>query len=836
MSTEFDNRLVNNYKQDMLKIINRQASILHKLGEELKKEENAKDIVSFTQNSNETNLSSQRLIDLKRCQDYQELLIGEAKKLENFDVVLAVVGTMKAGKSTTINAIVGREILPNRNRPMTALPTLICHNPTKIEPYLTLNPIKLNQHIEAIKLRVDYIPTEITNKDILDLIGFILNGRTFKHAYSGDQAIFSFLCRLNDLVRLTTLINDNIKNFYEINQEPLDDELLLEFPFENYKNFIDLPKIEIAFNFSDEIVSQGRLMLLDTAGPNEAGHEVLVDALNDQLQRSSAVMLVLDYTQLNSQAEADVKEQIEQIPTIKKSRLFALVNKFDQQTANSDDKNSTKQHIFKNLLKDKIELDNIFPVSSHSAYLANRMLNSLKSNSDIPIYEQETWVEDFADIVFGKRAAKFYPVSTIDELLEESQTLLKDSLMPEPIEKVIVKMQQNAPFIALTSALTGVETVFTDLENVLNIRKKFAEKAVMTDEEIKHLKKSIELVKQKKEELDKEVNLLLFNLTEVTDEIIKKADFEKDKQEIKSNLNKFIEETIEDQILRAKGSLKDEEDRYNKWKPKTEKEKKIYLDEVAKLKAELEALKNAKKDGEIIFFDESRKDKFSKRLEQDLAEYFKESIASKLETSLSNYRKKADTEIDKIVEQANELIYDFKNQFNDNELNIKFTRQQSTSFKLEQDNFKIAIASKGKDKVKVSVGGFLNNLGNFVTLGLGGFGKKKIEVTTYSFKQKNILDNSIKVVEEDVFNKFRESLNETNEKIVQDTQKYVSTLIDIVGRVQNEMQKELDNNLGKSLKEKEDYKSMILSLKRQNDEVIEDLQDIKDAIAAADLY
>lgn len=836
MSTEFDNRLVNNYKQDMLKIINRQASILHKLGEELKKEENAKDIVSFTQNSNETNLSSQRLIDLKRCQDYQELLIGEAKKLENFDVVLAVVGTMKAGKSTTINAIVGREILPNRNRPMTALPTLICHNPTKIEPYLTLNPIKLNQHIEAIKLRVDYIPTEITNKDILDLIGFILNGRTFKHAYSGDQAIFSFLCRLNDLVRLTTLINDNIKNFYEINQEPLDDELLLEFPFENYKNFIDLPKIEIAFNFSDEIVSQGRLMLLDTAGPNEAGYEVLVDALNDQLQRSSAVMLVLDYTQLNSQAEADVKEQIEQIPTIKKSRLFALVNKFDQQTANSDDKNSTKQHIFKNLLKDKIELDNIFPVSSHSAYLANRMLNSLKSNSDIPIYEQETWVEDFADIVFGKRAAKFYPVSTIDELLEESQTLLKDSLMPEPIEKVIVKMQQNAPFIALTSALTGVETVFTDLENVLNIRKKFAEKAVMTDEEIKHLKKSIELVKQKKEELDKEVNLLLFNLTEVTDEIIKKADFEKDKQEIKSNLNKFIEETIEDQILRAKGSLKDEEDRYNKWKPKTEKEKKIYLDEVAKLKAELEALKNAKKDGEIIFFDESRKDKFYKRLEQDFAEYFKESIASKLETSLSNYRKKADTEIDKIVEQANELIYDFKNQFNDNELNIKFTRQQSTSFKLEQDNFKIAIVSKGKDKVKVSVGGFLNNLGNFVTLGLGGFGKKKIEVTTYSFKQKNILDNSIKVVEEDVFNKFRESLNETNEKIVQDTQKYVSTLIDIVGRVQNEMQKELDNNLGKSLKEKEDYKSMILSLKRQNDEVIEDLQDIKDAIAAADLY
>lgn len=56
-----------------------------------------------------------------------EVLRGEAIKLEELETVLAVVGTMKAGKSTTINAIVGTEILPNRNTPMTAIPTLIKH-------------------------------------------------------------------------------------------------------------------------------------------------------------------------------------------------------------------------------------------------------------------------------------------------------------------------------------------------------------------------------------------------------------------------------------------------------------------------------------------------------------------------------------------------------------------------------------------------------------------------------------------------------------------------------------------------------------------------------------
>ena len=57
-------------------------------------------------------------------------------KLQDLEMVLAVVGTMKAGKSTCINAIVGREILPNRNRPMTALPTLIRHVPGAEQPVL----------------------------------------------------------------------------------------------------------------------------------------------------------------------------------------------------------------------------------------------------------------------------------------------------------------------------------------------------------------------------------------------------------------------------------------------------------------------------------------------------------------------------------------------------------------------------------------------------------------------------------------------------------------------------------------------------------------------------
>ncbi|MBC3620413.1 dynamin family protein [Vibrio metschnikovii] len=84
---------------------------------------------------------NKQTFDQTSVKEIVEILDGESKKLAKQELVLAVVGTMKAGKSTTINAIVGTEILPNRNRPMTALPSLIRHKPGQKEPVLRLTPI-----------------------------------------------------------------------------------------------------------------------------------------------------------------------------------------------------------------------------------------------------------------------------------------------------------------------------------------------------------------------------------------------------------------------------------------------------------------------------------------------------------------------------------------------------------------------------------------------------------------------------------------------------------------------------------------------------------------------
>jgi replication fork clamp-binding protein CrfC len=81
--------------------------------------------------------------------------------------------------------------------------------------------------------------------------------------------------------------------------------------------------------------SQGTLTLLDTPGPNEAGQPHLQAMMRDQLQKASAVLAVMDYTQLNSEAHEQVRQEFNDIATVAAGRLFVLVNKFDQKDRNS---------------------------------------------------------------------------------------------------------------------------------------------------------------------------------------------------------------------------------------------------------------------------------------------------------------------------------------------------------------------------------------------------------------------------------------------------------------------------------------------------------------------
>ena len=150
-------------------------------------------------------------------------------------MVLVVVGTMKAGKSTTINAIVGREILPNRNRPMTALPTLIERKPGQKTPVLRFAKRKPIQGLikqlraETRKLGPKAFGKLEADKDLQEALKRVQDSLDIAETHEGEENIFHFLAFLNDLVRLS-------KKFE------------IPFPYGEYRATADFPRIEIEFS------------------------------------------------------------------------------------------------------------------------------------------------------------------------------------------------------------------------------------------------------------------------------------------------------------------------------------------------------------------------------------------------------------------------------------------------------------------------------------------------------------------------------------------------------------------------------------------------------------
>lgn len=807
---------LNGYKDDAIKILQTQISMLSDIESEiLSKEEQSKNDES----------KSEGILTQETCKEFKQVLKGEVHKLQNFDVVLAVVGTMKAGKSTTINAIVGREILPNRNRPMTSLPTLICHNKEQKIPKLTFISKPINDFLVDVNSALDVYNIENPSPEIVELIQFIQQNKniSFNDTYNGETDIFDFLQRLNDLVRLAATINS------------IADDEVLKFPYDSYQNIDALPMIEVAFRLQDDFETNGRFMLLDTAGPNESGHKELLGLLREQLKRSSAVMLVLDYTQLNSEAEESIKNEIEAIPTIQKSRLFALVNKFDQESANADDAETTKKHIFNNLLKDKIDLEHIYPISARDAYLANRMESYLLENQNKPDYKEGTWIEDFAKQVLGKRAEQKYEKMDIEDISEELVALIGDSHMSEPLTDVILNMQRNAPYIAIQSALAGASDVFEKLHNFFNIRGHFAEKEKMTNEEISELEKTIK-------NLEKQINeseVLSKNIKQTFSEIKQKAKKEMKKKEETRNIMSVIEEELNDMFGIESKKKEKEVEKIDGTINKTFLQKVTNREESEDRKLKLSELDKAKelakssKDA-LVFSTKSDLDNFQASVESMTSDLIREVIneySSILDESIEDTQK-ITTELYK---KCNQLLNNLQEEFNREGLKELKIESIDSSIKQNQNgvlkNLNLNVSYKKIRETRNESG---------ITSGVkrkfgGWFGKSwgtyKVDIETYTINKRDMNDKIKFTIKEKIIaplgKEIESTLSELLDKNITSINKFNETIKDVVQEMNNAIIQEKMPDL----EEKKQYKEKIVKLQSSSKHTEENWENLSDKFA-----
>lgn len=426
-------------------------------------------------------------MDIERAHNTIAIMKGELAKLENLDMVLAVIGTMKSGKSTTNNAIVGLEVLPNRNRPMTALPTMIRHTPGQKDPVLRFKKREaINKFIKKLSIKLDspegqhLLSLADQKEDLKQVASAICSDMRIMGEYRMEQGIFEFLKSLNDLVRLATALES-------------------EFPFEEFRSSDELPVIEVEFqHLRDSKVEHGRLSLLDTPGPNEEGQFALKPMMKEQLQRASGVVAVLDYTQLKSESDAEVRRELLDIAEVAQGRLSVLVNKFDQKDRHSDGEAEVKSLVANELLKGRISEDDVYPVSSRYAYLANRARTELSLHGKLPDSQQHLWVKDFAEEGLGRRWEK--DIGDVEKVNDAIECLWEDSLFEIPLERVIQRAHAQAAVLAIDSAASKLVDSGDRINNFLGLRETALQKSA---EELKSYINSLQAQQNLVDQLEK---------------------------------------------------------------------------------------------------------------------------------------------------------------------------------------------------------------------------------------------------------------------------------------------------------------------------------------------
>mgnify|MGYP003531174958 CR=1 FL=1 len=478
-------------------------------------------------------LESSKKINFTEKDENIKTMENELLKLKNEEFIISMVGTMKAGKSTTINAIVGQEILPSRVEAMTTLPTLITHIKGKVEPVLKLN----NSYINTLNDLLRKVRNNSKSKNYSKSEQNITNNKNFqfKEQILGNEKIKEALTIFNDLRRVS---KDQI--------------------FDKFIELKNIPRIEIEFKTLKDIVTKdnSKLSLLDTPGPNEYKQSAkLKETLKIQLENSSAVIFVVDYKSYESGDTNDIKQRISDIHEYLKSKNFyILANKFDASKNSDEEYEDTKKRIHTYFeLKDKIELKNIFPVSSEWAfqsYLVNELILKDKINKSLPNTKNfwkdflgELWEEDIEDIERVKKICKIK---------------YKNSYFQKVIDNIIKDVYENAMFRVLEKTMIVIDAskIITKMGDGFKVRLKSVNDTTnigVLNKKIELLKKDIDKIKKVEEDfknisennfylefdgIEKSINNKLKSLDNI-------KEFPKKKFEYKEEAQKEVKEKIQ---------------------------------------------------------------------------------------------------------------------------------------------------------------------------------------------------------------------------------------------------------------------------------------------------
>ncbi|MGR4853534.1 dynamin family protein [Streptomyces sp. LARHCF252] len=397
----------------------------------------------------------------------------ELEAVRGGELRMSVVAPMKAGKSTLINSVVGYELLPARAAAMTTLPTRIVldqrvheaqltdHDNDHFAPVLELreeDAAQFNLLVKALRAHVSKPVAGGLLKQyphLATLVNDILSDRVedIGVRYEGRAAVQKCLTLLNDLVRLAgRVMPDGWK-----------------------ADLADVPVVRTPYwsVTSQEAEGPGRLVIVDTPGPDEHDlADMLTTVVRRQLSESHIVLVVLDYTKMGGQSDAQIRDLMEPLlSVVGTEKLFAVVNKIDQKRRETDlDDEGIVRSACANLgLTDARASSRVFTVSAEWALASVQVLAALARSDDAPV----------ADGSAERLARLLYPVDWKDQLEDMSPGRLRKSTkralefsrINQFLVSVVAWLRMRVLRLAVDAALDKTAAELSDLQTATLARR-----------------------------------------------------------------------------------------------------------------------------------------------------------------------------------------------------------------------------------------------------------------------------------------------------------------------------------------------------------------------------
>ncbi|OKH40848.1 dynamin family protein [[Phormidium ambiguum] IAM M-71] len=449
---------------------------------------------------------------------FQREVADATRNVSDLELRMAIVAPMKAGKSTIINAIVGQELLPSRNAAMTTLPTEIIFDPQLAEPVLVLT-----QQIQDIfrdtftalqrkitELGLDRVQERMAQYPHLAKLPEKIQGMTgiaIDSKISGRLPIINSLRALNDIIRLCSVL------------DPLSDPL---------QSLIDVPRIYSPFyrsGITDRADIAGKLVIVDTPGPNEAGENLkLVNVVAEQLQASSVILIVLNFTELNTKAEDEIKKDVARVIELRgKDNLYVLVNKVDQRKEGDMTPEQVRQFVAAEFgIGDGEQSDRVFEISARWAFSAANFLGEVQQRPGVDVAQLRT-ARSLAQDVFPLDWEEELQETTVNQLQKKAEKLWNKSGFDLFLTNAVNALMTEAAPRCITSSLKIAKGRLLELLEDTQLRsrainedgEKLRLEVAALDEDIhsiENCRNSLQEIEQIKIDLQEKLNKILENL------------------------------------------------------------------------------------------------------------------------------------------------------------------------------------------------------------------------------------------------------------------------------------------------------------------------------------